>query len=565
MVLKFISLSIFAISILPISLFLSKDRSYFYPWMKEMPGQFIFGSILIILLFIIFTLIPKEKHPRFISKSINKLSESHYVLIIAVVIIFITTNIISFLIFEHIPHVQDSICQLFNAKIFLSGKLYASPPVHKEFFRFLYIIDDNKWYSQYPPVHSFLLMLGLLFQAPWLINPVLGILSAVVLYKISRNIYDLKNANLSLILFTFSPFFIFMSSEYMNHASTMFFILLFVWYFIKTIKAQSIPFSFISGVSLGIALNIRPLTAVSASLPFIFYFLYLLLNDKKFFKIVISFVFGFSLMLLLLLTYNYLTNGDPLLFGYNAYEKKSHLLGFVEVPSEGINHTPFKGFINTFNNLNAMNKYLFEWPIPSLSFVFLFFFFKVDKNKWDKLFIFSSLSLTAAYFFHYFPYLTFGPRFLYCSMPFLVLLTARGILCIPEVFSKKTLRSRESYEFSMLLILLICISFMLIFSFPKLLKEYKQYFNVDKSLFNYVKKNKVQNAVVFINTGDTPYSNGFQYNSPELDGDIIFVRNLGQKNIELMKEFPNRKYFIYYKNRNTQQFELKSLSRGATY
>jgi len=565
MITKGISFCIFIISIFPFSIFLSKDKSYFYSWMERTPKQFVLGSTALALIFIGLSKLPKDKYPSFLSKILKEYFQSRYIILVSVIVIFLSSNLISLLIFEHIPHIQDSICQLFQAKIFLSGNLYTSPPVHKDFFRFLYIIDNNKWYSQYPPAHSFFLMLGLLFNVPWLINPIFGAISAIVLYKIGKEVYDLKTSNLSLLLFTASPFLIFMSSEYMNHASTMFFILLFVLYFIKMIKTVSPIPAFISGLSLGIALNIRPLEVVAIGFPFMVYLLFIFLRDKRFWKAFLSIALGFSLMLFVLLTYNYLTNGNPLLFGYNVYENKSNLFGFVEIPSEGLRHTPLKGFLNTLNNLYAINKYLFEWPIPSLTFIFIFFFLKNKRNQWDKIFIISSISLLIFYFFYYFPYMTFGPRFLYSSMPFLVLLTARGVLCIPEKMAEKSYICKESCEIAIMLIISISIIFMIVFSLPKLFNEYHGYFGVDKKLHESVEKNKIHNAVVFIDTSATNYSIGFQYNSPELDTDVIYARDLGRKNIELMNDFTSMSYYLYRKNEKTQRFELIPLSAGVTY
>ena len=91
---------------------------------------------------------------------------------------FILTNLGSYFLFEHIPHVTDSIKQVFHGKIFATGRLAAPSHPLKEFFDFRGTMNDmrgdGKWYSEYPPGHSFLMMLGALISAPWLVNPVLG-------------------------------------------------------------------------------------------------------------------------------------------------------------------------------------------------------------------------------------------------------------------------------------------------------------------------------------------------------------------------------------------------------
>jgi hypothetical protein len=70
-------------------------------------------------------------------------------------IIFFTpllaTLFMSHFVFDQIPHVQDSIAQLFQAKIFASGRLYATSHPLREFFDYTHMINNGKWYSQYPP------------------------------------------------------------------------------------------------------------------------------------------------------------------------------------------------------------------------------------------------------------------------------------------------------------------------------------------------------------------------------------------------------------------------------
>ena len=80
---------------------------------------------------------------------------------------------------------------------------------------------------------------------------------------------------------------------------------------------------------------------------------------------------------------------------------------------------------------------------------------------------------------------------------------------------------------------------------------------MDTVLEETVKKAGIQNAVVFIKSGNFKkqeaapnyYGAGFSLNSPKLDTDIIYARDLGdEKNEELMKEFPRRKFYRFIYN-----------------
>jgi len=60
-----------------------------------------------------------------------------------------------------------------------------SPPA-RESFDFPHTINNGRWYSMYPPGWPLLLALGVLVQAPWLINPILGGLTILLLFSWAR-------------------------------------------------------------------------------------------------------------------------------------------------------------------------------------------------------------------------------------------------------------------------------------------------------------------------------------------------------------------------------------------
>ena len=468
------------------------------------------------------------------------------------VLCFLITATIAYAVLDHIPHVQDSIAQLFQAKIFKMGKLYTSLPSHKDFFDYAHMINDVRWYSQFPPGHSLLLTLGLFLEAPWLIGPLLGTFSLFIFYLLVKNIYrDHRITYLSSILFLLSPFFLFMSSSYMNHNSTMFFIILFLYFYLRIFSSDSSMPALISGLSLGYAMNIRSLTAVAISIPFMCNLLICVYKKRGIeVKKVLVFFIGVFLMVILLLLYNDLTNGNPFLFGY---QKKYQTLGFLGAAQGGPPHTLKGGVINSSNNLIGLNQYLFEWPIPSLIFIFILFFIPVSKNRWDYLFLYACLTLILSYFFYYHQDYIYGPRFYYSLTPFLITLTVRGFLSIPHWLEKNHFNKLKT-EASLYLLLSLCFLCTFSISTPSLIKKYSNdYWWVTNKILNTVQEQGITNAIVFIDCWWHPpnpqkpnliyYGSGFQFNSPDLKDDVIYALDLKERNIELMKSFPNRQYY----------------------
>lgn len=469
---------------------------------------------------------------------------------------FAGTAIIAYTVLDHIPHVLDSIAQLFQAKIFLMGKLYLLPHPQKDFFDYAHIINDSRWYAQYPPGHSLLLALGLLLGAPWLIGPLAGTCSLGIFYLFVKNTYaDRQTAYLSSLLLLFSPFFIFMSSSHMNHTSTLLFVLIFLYFFQRGLASYRPAHLLIAGLALGYAAAIRPLDALAVGFPFICYLMVRVKNREVSIRQAATFFSGILALLLLLLIYNQFTNGSPFSFGY---QKKYQSLGFLGNVQgwQPVPHTLKGGMVNTSNNLIALNQYLFEWPVPSLIFIIALIFMLLSAPRrfhlWDYLGLAASALLVGSYFFYFHQDLIFGPRFYYSIIPFLIILTVRGFLALPQWLAGRGFY-KGKITATLYLFLLMCILYSFVFTFPQLIKKYSHdYWWVTDKLHTLVKQQGISNAIVFIDCWHPPqtptprliyYGSGFQFNSPQLTDDVIYALDLKERNSELMRAFPGRKYY----------------------
>lgn len=470
---------------------------------------------------------------------------SRYFILLVFFITFILTNICSYFIFERVPHVQDNIDQLFHAKIFLKGHLTVPSHEHKEFFDFTHNINNGRWYSEYPPGHTFMLMLGLLIGAPWIINPLLGSASVVLLYFIGKELFDEKTGRLAALLGILSPFIIIMSSGFFSHVTALFFTALFTLFFAKTVKKGGYYYPLIAGLSLGICLNARILTAVGMGLPYAFYAVYLMFrNRRRYIARFIIMLLGFLIMVGVLGCFNYLTNGDPLLTGYEVLWGKDHNPGFGH-SGWGAPHTPKKGLIQNLNNLNALSKYLFEWCIPCTFFVMLFFA-GGRRTKWDYLLIGSAFSLSFVHFFYWYQGWCFGPRFMYESTCPLILLTARGILHTPDIMKEKfqAASSRGEIRYVSALIVGFCILVAVSINVPVLVRLYSNdYWSVNTKVQKAVKREKISNVVVFVSSY---YGSVLPLNSPLLDSEIIYARDLNRKNRLMMEYYPERRHYLAF-------------------
>ena len=71
------------------------------------------------------------------------------------------------------PLLIDEIIQVFQARIFASGRLWASAPAYPEFTSSMHLLDwGGKVYGQFPAGGPAMLAIGTLLHSEWLVGPV---------------------------------------------------------------------------------------------------------------------------------------------------------------------------------------------------------------------------------------------------------------------------------------------------------------------------------------------------------------------------------------------------------
>jgi hypothetical protein len=474
-----------------------------------------------------------------------------YFLLIYFLWVFVITSFFSFAVFEHIPHVQDEIAQLFQAKIFARGSLTAPLPPIADFFQYFYdnIIVKNRWYSEYTPGHPFLLMFGVLLGIPWIINPFFASCSVPILYLFARDYYGEKEARLSVILYSVSPFVLFMSASFMNHVTSVFFLILFLFSLNKTIMKRNGIYATLAGFALGAICNIRAGDAFAMGILFVtLFFIYAI--SKGMYREGIMFTTALSCIVGILLLYNYATNGDPLLFGSQVRWGTEHSIGFSSVSVMGRPaHTPLRGLLYTLRNFIALNQNLFEWPFPSLLPLIIFWMpFLFRKNKKDYFLLCGFLAAPVFYFFYFFQDLCLGARFYYISLPFILLLTSRAVFSMIDGIAVLRKCPKHYVKNAFIALFFLSIIFSSAIRVPKLWRYYSDSFwEVDNQLMKKVYELGITNAVIFQKSygyKGNGLGSGFLHNSPWLDTPIIFVRDLGERNASFAFYFPKKNCYL---------------------
>ena len=383
----------------------------------------------------------------------------------------------SILAFARRPLLIDSVIQLFQARIFASGHLYAGAPPGEAFFAVQHmLVDGGRWYSQYPPGHSAILGLGVGLGVAWLVPVALSVGTALLLYGFARRAYDLATARLTVILLALAPFFWFMGASHMNHVSALFFVSAFLYLLVRWEERGAPGILLGAGLAIGAAFLSRPLTAVAVGLamaPFV-----LLTAFRKRDKVSAGAgLAGVLVAVFLYLAYNAATTGDPLMPGYIKLWGADHGLGFHSTPWGEV-HSLLAGLRNEITDLALLSALLFEWPVSALIPAALLFAAGWGSRKWDTRLLAGFLALPAAYLFYWHRDAFLGPRYLYSGLAFLVPLTARGLI---EVFRRAGDRhlwggselTRVPVSSVAGMLLLLCLAYAAAYSTPRRFHVYR--------------------------------------------------------------------------------------------
>jgi hypothetical protein len=440
---------------------------------------------------------------------------------------------------ERMPHVQDSVAYLFQAKIFAEGRLWVDLPPRPEFFEHEFVVmRDGRWFGKYPPGFPALLSLGVLAGAPWLVSPFLAGVTSLTSYQLGARAAGRAVGLLAALLLLFSPFFLFLSGEFMAHIGGLAFAMLFALGYLHADRGSRLA-AVLTGVCLGIGLLVRPWTALLLAAPFgVDLLLRLRRAPASTFRLGVLIALGLAPSLAVYAGWNWVMAGGPFA---NTMELwwPTDKLGFG--PDKGLfGHTPLNGLYNSLRNLTELSSHAFGWP-GLFTFLFAFVPFAAGRaGRWERIWLASWLSLMVGYFFWWADGVMYGPRFYLESIGFIALLSARGMVVLAQLgaWPGRVLAA------SLLGVLLLFNAFLYL---PVQLPLLRGYNYVSRVSLDAVERAGVHHAVVFVDTGTQfewwNYGMVFSANSPRLDTDVIYARDLGAADARLMELYPDRHFY----------------------
>lgn len=365
--------------------------------------------------------------------------------------------------FGFLPAIMDSTAQYIHAKYMAQGQVYGITPPLSGFFPIWMAVNNGKFFAQYQPLHIFLLSLGHRISAPWLVNPACASATLAVIYFLARSVFRESTARIAVALTLGCQFVLFMSSEYMNHASALLFTALFMLCYVHTDKAcragrKTAPqWGFATGLSLGAVLLVRPFSAAGIALPFLLYSLLRLKKEPQRYREAFAWASGGgAICLIIQFWFNFQTSSNIFMFPSAMYHSglATAALG-IGAGALSPEHILTKAHIEWW----SMQQDFFEWPLPSLAFVAVYSLLPI-RNRYAGLMLASLFSHTMVNFANQFSNYTFGPRYMYETSAAIIILSAAGIQRLPALLRTLRVRLPPAQLSNPMLALLVAVYFM---------------------------------------------------------------------------------------------------------
>ncbi len=482
---------------------------------------------------------------------------------------------VSFFVFERMPHIDDSIAYLFQAKYFSTGALWLPRPVDPDSFGVAHlIVDGDKWYSKFFPGWPAVLALGVLLGAPWIVNPLLGAASVLLLHSLTTRSYGLRTAHAVTLLVSASPWFLFLSGSFMAHSASLFWMLL-ALVGIERLRGRSASgWGLVAGSSLGMLFLTRPFDA--ALVGPVIGLSALGVGPRRLTLVSLAMV-GVSAALVagLYFPYNAALTGDPFAAPHRLWAE--HLFGSgVDVfgfgPSVGIplwrNMDPLPGHgladvvLNANKNFALLNFELFGWACGSLVMVCLAFR-RGALGRNDVLMLGLLFAVVVGHAFYWAPGgPDFGARYWYLIIMPLVVLTVRGAEHLASGSGGGTASSDVAgtrvgvaLAFASLCAVLVIVPW-------RSVGKYYRYRDIGGTVGALTDRRGIRDALIFVRSSRrSDYQTAFNLN-PRSTGDDgnVFAWDLGPDHrAAVLSGFPSKPVWVIER---TDQADSLSVTQG---
>jgi hypothetical protein len=494
---------------------------------------------------------------------------------------FLASALVTQRIFEGIPHIEDEIAYVWQAKALADGQFKISSPSQPKSLLVPFVVDfEGERFGKYPPGWPALLSLAIQLELRAWINPLLAGLGVWLTYLLGKRHFSQVIGLLAAGLTVSSPFFLMNSGSLLSHPLGLVLSALFTLAWLEAFWKNSAEkedgnttssgkrwwFSILSALALGALILTRPMTAMAVALPFAIHGLYLLFRSDSLTRLRL-FVFSLVAMVFvgLFFIWQYSLTGNALINPYTlwwSYDK----VGFGPGHGHEINgHTLNLAWMTLRQSLDSASNDLFGWE--SMSWVFLPFGLWANRRNPKGLLIGSVIiSIILVYTTYWIGGTLFGPRYYYEGLYSLTLISAAGIAwlagwpCAPGQVYISATGWRKLRPLLVLFVVGVLVGINLTQYIPARLDGMKGLYNIelaDQSPFKTQTARALAPALVLVHTERwMEYGALLDLQDPQYTSPFIFAWSITPSvDASVANDFPDRTVYHYYPGQSIQLYK----------
>jgi len=487
--------------------------------------------------------------------------------LLALAAVFLVTD----RVFEGLPHLEDEYAYIWQAQTITRGDLTVPSPVSPNAFMVPFVVDfDGLRFGKYPPGWPAALSLGLRLGLRSWVNPFFAALCVWFTYRLVKRLLNEKAGLLAAFLTLISPFFLLNGGSLLSHTWSYFLTLTFILSWLDATGSDShlpawLPVT-TGGLTLGLLVLTRPLTAVGVALPFFIHGVVLLVRGPGQVRrrvLVLGLIAG--LITLIIPLWQYAVTGNPLINPYTLWWPYDRLGFGPGIGRQPEGNTLYWAFTNARNSMRVGASDLFGWPM--LSWLFIpFGVYAVRRNR-SALRVSSILvSLLLVYTLYWIGSWVFGPRYYFEGMISAIFLTAAGIQWLAGRLlpssADRNQRIKTAFRFGLTIgVLTLLIAGNLRLSLPQRLSSMTHLYSVSRQQLTPFSLSEIQAlapalVVVVQQQQWREYGTLLELSNPYLDTPFIFnyYRDL-ESTQAVIDAYPQRAVYYYYADEPNKLYE----------
>ncbi|MCS6835458.1 MAG: glycosyltransferase family 39 protein [Anaerolineae bacterium] len=189
---------------------------------------------------------------------------------------FFMAALVSRAVFERLPHLEDEIAYLFQARVFARGHVAVPIMQPTRGYWQPFVVDyapTGLRFSKYPPGWSAALALGEAAGQGWIVNALAAALAVVLVYRLGLEVFSRDVGLIGASLTAFSPAALLLNGTLMAHSVSLACASAFMWAYWRMERANehqrpAWSWGAACGVLLGLLAITRPSPALALALPF---------------------------------------------------------------------------------------------------------------------------------------------------------------------------------------------------------------------------------------------------------------------------------------------------------